>query len=450
MKKNHNQTLEYVLAELPAFEHPRWQTVNDLIQLGWFFALIPKHVPGPKEQTVDKKGVKHTSRIFPADEWECPILAGDFLPCKTLPHIEAVKVKLWEEIQSQELRFSPEIKDTNTKLATALQLITSLQIKENNPVLPLNRERKSTASDTVAPIHNKNNMYGSSIVHLYSPALQYYCNKKFTVDGVKGTLNQTPHQVTIMPTGGYLETVYHQHYTVSTLFHGKKLWIVFPENLENMRTLGGVLKKLSTGDGDAVHALWREQLRELRNGIVFVQHVGETVILPPFWPHMTMSIEASLSTTSYVTKSVSFPLRLKYMHLSILANKMWPSDSQCQEHTVAFVKEFANHLCQIMKWEVEERQLATTKAQICEIWQGTRGRVTELLASISDPEIRESLGRDIHQAFVYHLEQKAHGSKECSICKQQVLDMEAPDRVHDEAHLLGSTLEHHFLKQHWN
>ena len=76
--------------------------------------------------------------------------------------------------------------------------------------------------------------------------------------------------------------------------------------------------------------------------------------------------------------------------------------------------------------------------------------VTFLTETLAQVQLFWYLGRDIQQAFVYHLEQKAHGSKECSICRQPVLDMEAPDRVYDEAHLLGSKLKHHFLKQDWN
>ena len=449
MKKNHSKTLEDVLAELPDFKHPRWVTVNELIQHGQFFPLIPKHVPGPTEWWIDDKKKKHPMRIFPQDEWECPILASQFLPCKMLPRIEEVKLVLKEEIRTQKFHFSPKIIDANTKHATALQLIESLETKENNPVLPLNRENWFPAAKPPTVIDSTGKIYGESIVHMFSPSLQNHCDKKFTVDGVKGTLSQSPHQVTIMPTGGYLETVYHHHYTVSTLFHGKKLWIVFPENPQNIETLTAAFTELSSGDSDLVHKSWREQIRVLQNGIVFVQSVGETVILPPFWQHMTMSIEASLSTTSYVAKSTYFPLRLKYMHLSNLVKKMWPDDIQYQEHMVAFAKEFANHFHQVMSAEGESSQSVDTKTHICGIWKDTRREVTGLIASIGDLKIRESLATDVQQAFITCLEYKARISRKCSICKQSVNSMIAPQQVPKED-LLRSKLERHFLRHHWD
>ncbi|KAF1978163.1 hypothetical protein BU23DRAFT_564424 [Bimuria novae-zelandiae CBS 107.79] len=153
MKKQHHQTLEDVLAEIPDFDHPRWNIIRDLVTIGQFFSLHTKHVPGPDEWVMNKEKQKVSWRRYPRDNWECPILATDFLPCKLLPSLDQLKAKLKEEIRTQSFQFASPLKESKDKHATAEKLIDSLKIQRRNPVLPLNRISQSSSSATPAFPH---------------------------------------------------------------------------------------------------------------------------------------------------------------------------------------------------------------------------------------------------------------------------------------------------------
>ncbi|KAJ4298036.1 hypothetical protein N0V90_005935 [Kalmusia sp. IMI 367209] len=454
MRKKHDQELEDIVGEILECKSPRAEAIVELVATGHLFPLNTRHVPGHKAPVKVNEDTKEVLMdVFPKDQWQLPLLTSDFLPWANLLGPHEVKEILREDIKAKELRFVPPLTNSEEKRAAAMQLVESIQTQEQTTLIhPLVWANRSKNPNLKSVAHRR---MQSSIIHLSSPTFERQRSKTLAIDGAKGTLGQSPLQITVMPHEGILETVYHEHHTISALLTGKRLWIVFPARTANLKIINNAYKALReakySGDGETATKVWQDVImpNQMEYGITFVQKAGETVVLPPFWSHLVMSIDTSVSAAFYVAKDINVPKRLEHMDMWLLSNSMWPSVELEQQHLVVYAKELLNHFSQVMKAETEDGvtkalgkktsnakspskkseksdstkgayKLTATQTWICENWYAVRESVAKLCASIHDQELARKLTLAFQEAWIEFLCYKAQERPKCFLCKLDV------------------------------
>jgi hypothetical protein len=454
MKKLHDQDLIGILVELDHCHTPRAEVLKEQITRGDFYPLHKTYIPGHTEPMRSPAGraLAGTILVYPRDQWECPLLTDESLPWPFLPTASEIRNNLKENIEIQSWQLAPSTGALDTDMQAAVELLDSIPQAEVDVQLSwlvkpdMARGSRPSADDYRGK---------GSIVHLSSPELHALRNDRPLVDGEKGTLEEFKVRMTVMPTEGIREMQHCDHYVVSTLITGVQLWIVFPcnDNGSNAETLRQVYESLASGAEDA-HRRWEDATKDMWRGLVFVQRAGETLILPPLWPHLVFSVKTSVSATHYVAKAVYLPKRLKHLGLWQAANRCWNNAAQQQRHLTLYACNLLEHLGMVLSNAVKGIEERTIK-QIYTDWDDIKIPVYELVNSIKDPEIVQTLSDafcDLWATFLEERARKAHRGL-CRICGAPIDTLpDTPPSEFDErpkVTALHKRVSLHFVSAHW-
>jgi hypothetical protein len=457
MRKLHDQDLVGILVELDDCRTPRAEVLKEQITRGDFYPLHKTYIPGHTEPMRSSAGrtLAGTILVYPRDQWECPLLTDEILPWPFLPTASEIQNNIRENIKTQSWQLAPSTGAVDTDHQAAVELLNSIsQANSLQDDVALNWLVKPDMAQGLQPSSDTHHGMGS-IVHLSSPELHALRNGRPLVDGEKGTLEECAVRMTVMPTEGVREMQHCDHYVVSTLITGVQLWVVFPcnDNGSNAETLRQVYEGIASGAEDA-HGRWEDAAKYMWRGLVFVQRPGETLILPPLWPHLIFSVKTSVSATYYVAKAVYFPKRLKHLGLWQAASRCWNDTVQQQAHLVKYACNLLEHLGLIINNGVKGIEERTIK-QIYTDWDGLRTSVYELVNSIKDPEIVRKLSEGFCDVWATFLNKRARKARRgvCRICGAPIdtLPDTPPNEFDEPPHVtaLYKRVALHFTSAHW-
>lgn len=246
------------------------------------------------------------------------------------------------------------------------------------------------------------------------------------------------------------ETEHSDHYAVSTLIIGTQFWIAFPWNDSNLGTLREAYEKLGPGD-DAALRNWEDAILDMDSGVVFIQKAGETVVMPPFWPHPSLGVETAVCATFYVAKAVFLPMRMKNIGLWQLANRYW-NDTELEQYHLVCCAANLEHFRLVMGKEVHGVDEATCK-ELCTDWDVVKHSIYSLCAAITDAGKAEKLVMGFKTVWSDFLEKHVQKNRSCRICSTPISYLPGPraeyyDNSTDDTRLRDRIWEH-FSSAHW-
>ncbi|KAH7361186.1 hypothetical protein BKA66DRAFT_573534 [Pyrenochaeta sp. MPI-SDFR-AT-0127] len=243
----HNQDLVDVMFEIEKCENPCAQSIFNLALGGHIHSL---------DESALKELRKERIGIFKPSEWDSPILAGmEQFPFASVPPVAQIQSIVTYDMEDQNsFRFAPS--------------------------------RGSPEQDTHAAVKLLNNIGNSvycepgAIIHMQSPTLDLLrsSSPNWHTDGFLG---QSNFQVTIAPANEVFELEYYEHYFLSTLLVGSKVWLAFPPLHGNLTILRQAYEDMQTKDSIQVSLHF---LKILQHGIAIIQktwgdHHDSTVLV---------------------------------------------------------------------------------------------------------------------------------------------------------------------------
>jgi hypothetical protein len=276
-----------------------------------------------------------------------------------------------------------------------------------------------------------------AVVHMQSPTFD---RAKRYIPGWEGdgTLAQSNFQLTIAPAGEIFELEYYDHHFSSTLLTGSKVWLTFPPLQANLLLLRKAYEDMHTANTSRVPLAI---ISELQHGIVIIQKRGQTLVLPPYWSHMTFFTTTTTLCSFFVATAAQYMSRINNMDIWLNVNLFWDTAEQQQAHLVSYATELATHFAAIMTGNFKRFKAGPVRNQICSEWAkvapdnaadfgNMQDKIGALLALIQDEEVKDRIDDEIRHAWIEFIQEKRKKKPECRLCHVRIEHMpagETPD-----------------------
>ncbi|KAF1359005.1 hypothetical protein EJ07DRAFT_78156, partial [Lizonia empirigonia] len=267
--KLHNQNRNDIMIELDRSNNPRARIFYDLVANGNVHSLDEKKL-GP---------LRKANTVFHRSEWASPML-NDQLPFATMLNTNQIKGLLLNDLGGNDLyHFTPTRGSPEKDAQAIVELL-------NN-------------------IGNPHYSKPGSILHLESPTFESLCKHKanWPCDGMLG---HSPVDIAVTSADDIQDMNYHDNYVLSTLLTGTKIWFVYPPHQENIASLNVEYQAILINEG--VFAM--DHAANFQHGIGIVQRAGQTVLVPPFWTTVSISIQTYVSCSYYMATAMVFADRI--------------------------------------------------------------------------------------------------------------------------------------------
>ncbi|KAF2109862.1 hypothetical protein BDV96DRAFT_604353 [Lophiotrema nucula] len=295
-----------------------WVDVKMILEEGSIRPIDPSTTPPEDLQ-----------ELFGPHEWDQPhLVEGDTdLDGREIAELVFTDL-LTTSVSRQAVSFSlhPKSGDTSTDSRIAARLLT-------NAISPLTNTSSNSHDDSAIDIDTSSSTdinspppgpkelstEGKALWSIISPSVSSAYKKppKVPTEEHPDYLWEAVVNTNIIPANGMADLHHDAGCVFNTLIEGQKLWIVYPPSSHNHT----VLRSIYTQNYDPKHTVIFREFKKFENGIVFLQHKGETIWLPPYCPHAVFTIHDSVLTGGQWHGKRKFPQRLRYAILDLELNR---------------------------------------------------------------------------------------------------------------------------------
>lgn len=233
------------------------------------------------------------------------------------------------------------------------------------------------------------------------------------------------------PTGDGYDLMHCEAYALNTLVSGTKVFVIFPPTPSNLDTLREKWEALAKVDDFYSTPFWER----MEGGIALIQRAGETLIVPPFCPYISCSLETSVSAEYWIVTAKKIHLRMENTRLTLAQNN-------CEPAAVRDVKliqrcdSIQTALHMILDEAVENFDSIRTIIKMCQIWPQVKDEIRAMCEAIEDQKTRVTIIDKFRRMWTQFLEKKKKKSGKCRLCSLPVKSM-------------TMTLAEHFVTDHW-
>jgi hypothetical protein len=416
----HNQNLVKIMQHLEHNNDPRARQALAMAKDDQFHPL--------NETALQSQRSDQNDTAFDADIFNSPILYGaDHSPFSPLPTAAHVQTILTQDITHPNLYdFAPSRGSPQLDAAATTKLLANIP----NPAY-------------AEP---------GAILHMSSPTFDALRTNHMPWESA-GILGTSAFQMTVSPAPEVFDLEFSPNYFFTTLMTGLKVWIAYPPRHGNLMALQRRYEALAGG------SVFLALADTLQHGIALIQRPGETLMLPPYWLHMSFSVECSTSAGYFLATALKYIERLLSIDLHVSGLRMWDSEAVQQSELVSYVEMLAEHLDVILN---QSEELGDFKndgvvSELCMNWdkvtvqapeRGTlKVQVCRLCSLIEDEDERRRIQRIWQRAWLEFMLNESRRKDECRICGVKV----AP--VADYRLPGMESLEYqsraHFVMAHW-
>ncbi|KAF2131142.1 hypothetical protein P153DRAFT_395525 [Dothidotthia symphoricarpi CBS 119687] len=403
--------------ELGRRTDPRIRMVYDMVHDGHFYPLDETKLG--KLRRNPKKAASSTD-VYAASDWDSPILSGlEVLPFDQLPAPEQVQSILTKETGSNNsICFSPSRGSPEADTAAIEELLGN--------------------------IGNANFRHPGSIIHMDSPTFDQLHTRPLNWD-CDGVLGRSNFQMIVAPANEVFELEYYEYHLHSTLLTGTKVWVAFPPLHGNLSTLRNEYDEMLKHNTTKVST---DTLAKLKHGIAIVQRPGETLMIPPFWSVMVISITTSTACLSYIATARSFTERLQNVELYLVLTSLWPAKEKEQTLLMMYTATLVDHTSQILKNNMKGFKSDQIITKLCQGMMHTkdqpnvRDELAKAYALIDDKTHVRRVEQELQQAWLDFVEEKCKKRAECRLCLLRVSQMTGQGTPSER-------LRQHFVDVHW-
>ncbi|KAF9641704.1 hypothetical protein BFW01_g1687 [Lasiodiplodia theobromae] len=233
----------------------------------------------------------------------------------------------------------------------------------------------------------------------------------------------------VTPRGIFVDLHHDTTYGMETLWGGPKLWLFYPPSPSNLTALAAASGQRNRLQSCCCHhdAAAAQRRRRLSGGFAILQRAGETLLLPPYWPHATFALGDSILAGHEVSFAEELPKELRHVGLDVTraaaeAGSERDARAQVKKHVEGLVKRVEKALANCGE--------KSTRYAIYRAWVAQKEALVPLLD-------KHDKANKAAKAWMEAL--KAEGREavrlvECPFCDEEDLDLVAHI---DAAHVKG-------------
>lgn len=158
-------------------------------------------------------------------------------------------------------------------------------------------------------------------------------------------------------------------YGMEKLWGGPKLWLFYPPRAPNLAALAATF-------GQQERLQRCHAVRSLSGGFAILQREGETVLLPPYWPHATFALGASVLAGREAAFADELPKELANVGLDMRAAEL---EAERPRVAAAWVKEHVKGLVKRVQDALLGCKDESTCNAICRMWTAQKKELLPLL-----------------------------------------------------------------------
>lgn len=162
---------------------------------------------------------------------------------------------------------------------------------------------------------------------------------------------------------------------METLWGGPKLWIIYPPTHANITALTEVY-----GQTDRLVYCHSQQM--LEGGRVILQRDGETILLPPYWPHATLPLGGGILSGRQMSFAENIPKELELLDVDIQTVKRETTNGRqaIKQLLSGMLKRLKRAMCERYNGAAaDDDDAAAIRAAICRAWSARRHSLRERL-----------------------------------------------------------------------
>ncbi|KAL1615732.1 hypothetical protein SLS54_008862 [Diplodia seriata] len=195
-------------------------------------------------------------------------------------------------------------------------------------------------------------------------------------------LHQERSSANITPRGSFVDLHHDTMYGMETLWGGPKLWLFYPPSAAKLAALA---------------ATFGQQDR--------LQHEGETLLLPLYWPHATLALGGGVLAGSEAAFAEELPKELEHVGLDVRAARR---EERCPKAADARVKQHVKGLFGRLRGALLRCEDEGTRAAIFRTWAAQKEELLPLLVRYDTANKAAGAWMDVLRASGRGLDLVAH------------------------------------------